>query len=182
MWKLSEEKGDKRIYINSLTGSRSVQTKVKTDNEGNSWFHFDDLTSLPHVRKFAGMKISSLYTLGLSKDDLSQHINGLKTILKSIDPDKYEKAYANILDFESKANNATDAIKQMSALTCVYFTMNDEDIDSFDQTLQAKKMAILEASPEMHSFFLSLQMQMNEQYHSFLNLISQTVSHPLNGT
>lgn len=181
MWKLSEEKEGKRIYVNSLTGSKSEQDFVQEDKEGNKWYHFRDLTSIPHVRKFAAMKISSLYTLGLSKEDLNHFISSMKTILKSQDSERYEKAYGTLLDFQSKAENATDAIKQMSALTCIYFTMNDEDIDSFDQALQAKKMAILEASPELHGFFLERQMEMNERYQNFSNLISEIASTPLNG-
>jgi hypothetical protein len=181
MWQLKEEKGNIRIYINSLTGSKSEQEMVYQDKEGNKWYHFRDLTALPHVRKFAAMKISSLYTLGLSKDDLNGFITSMKTILKSEDSEKYEKAYGTLLDFQVKAENATDAIKQMSSLTCIYFTINDEDIDSFDQQLQANKMAKLEASPEMHSFFLGRQMQMNEDYNNSLKIISQIASHSSNG-
>lgn len=176
MWKLESDKDKQRIYINSVTGSKCTQTKVREDKEGNIWYHFDDLTSIPYTRNFAATKISSLYALGLSKDDLSSHINGLKAILKSSDSDKYEKAYANLLNFESKANNATDAIKQISALVCVYFTINDEPIDSFDNNLQIKKMGLLEADVEMHSFFLKMQTDATEDYTKSLNLILQIAS------
>lgn len=182
MWKattetyLTEPPTTQRVYTNSVTGSKCTQTEVHTDKEGNKWYSFDDLSAIPYTRNFAATKISSLYALGLSKDDLNAHITGLKKILKSADPDKYEKAYASVLDFESKAASATDAIKQMSALVCVYFTMNDEGIDSFDGNLQIKKMAILEADPEMHNFFLSRQIDLIERYTTRLNQISQIVS------
>jgi hypothetical protein len=176
MWKLSVEENNKRVYANSVTGSQSVQSMVYTDRDGNTWWQFVDLTAIPYTRNFAATKISSLYALGLSKDDLNNHISGLKSILKSNDPDKYEKAYANILDFETKANNATDAIKQMTALVCVYFTMNDEPIDSFDNNLQIKKMSLLEADVEMHTFFLQRQIDTTERYTQSLNLLSQIAS------
>jgi hypothetical protein len=176
MWQLKSEQENKRIYTNPATGSECSQTMCYTDKDGNKWYSFDDLTSIPYTRNFAATKISSLYSLGLSKDDLSNHVTGLKTILKSADKDKYEKAYAIVLDFESKASNATDAVKQMSSLVCVYFTMNDEPIDSFDNGLQIKKMSLMEADIDMHGFFLTKQIELTERYLTFSNLISQIAS------
>lgn len=178
MWKLSNQHPDKRIYTNSETHSQCTQTMCYTDSDGNTWWEFDSLTSIPYTRNFAATKISSLYALGLSKDDLSSHINGLKNILNSNDKEKFQKAYALVLDFETKANSATDAIKQMSSLVCVYFTMNDEPIDSFDNNLQIKKMSLLEADPEMHTFFLKKQIDATERYTNFLNSISEIASQP----
>jgi len=176
MWKLESSSDNKRVYMNAATGSKCETTNTYTDKEGNKWWSFLDLTSMPYTRSFAATKITSLYALGLSKDDLTSHISGLKTILKSTDADKYEKAYANVLDFESKASNATDAIKQMSSLVCVYHLLNDELIDSFDNALQIKKMSLLEADPEMHNFFLRYQISITERYTKFLNTLSQIAS------
>lgn len=181
MWKLATEEGNKREYTNPLTGGKCSQSMVYTDKEGNKWWQFTDLTSMPYTRNFAANKISSLYALGLSKDDLSTHINGLKEILKSDDKFKYEKAFANVLEFESKATNATDAIKQMSSLVCVYFTINDEAVDSFDNQLQLRKMGILESDPEAHSFFLSLQVDAMSNYTASLNSLLQIASQPMGG-
>lgn len=176
MWKLTKETTTSRSFHNSITGSSCTQSMVFTDKEGNKWWSFDDLTAIPYTRSFAATKITSLYALGLSKDDLTNFISKQKTTLKANDPEKYEKAFAQILDFESKAQNATDPVKQMSSLVCVYFTMNDEPIDSFEGVLQAKKMSILEADPEAHAFFLTLQMNLTERSLASLNLISQIVS------
>lgn len=181
MWKLQTETGDIRTYSNSTTGSQCNTKKVYKDKEGNDWYMFSDLMMMPDTRNFAATKISSLYALGLSKTDLTSHIEGLKSILKSNDKEKYEKAYANVLDFENKANNATDAIKQMSSLVCVYFLINDEPIDSFLNDLQVKKMNLLEANAEMHGFFLSKQIDLIERYQQHLKILSQIVSPPQNG-
>lgn len=181
MWQLKTEEGNKRTYANTATGSSCAQTMCYTDRDGNKWYMFDNLMALPYTRQFAATKISSLYALGLSKDDLAAHIMNLKSILRSTDAEKYEKAYAAVIDFESKANNATDAVKQMSSLVCVYFTMNDEPVDSFDNNLQIKKMLLLEADTAMHTFFLSLQTDAMNRYSQDLNIISQIVSQPLDG-
>lgn len=173
MWRLSTDGKNQRTYTNNVTNSQCTQSMVYVDKDDNSWWEFDSLTAIPFTRNFMATKISSLYALGLSKDDLSHHVNGMKSILKSQDKEKYEKAFALILDFENKANTATDAIKQMSSLVCVYYTLGDELIDSFDNSLQIKKMALLESDIEMHTFFLSRQIDATERYTNFLNSISQ---------
>ncbi len=177
MWKLeSEIPKDYRVYRNAVTNSICKQEFKYEDQEKNSWYSFTDLAQLPYTRQFAAQKVTSLYTLGLSKEDLKRHTDGLKSLLKSNDSEKYEKAYALVLDFENKAANATDAVKQLSALVCVYFTLNDEPIDSFEDSLQIKKMALLEANPEMHNFFLQEQIRLTETYTNSLNALLQTVS------
>lgn len=176
MWKLQTETNGKRFYTNSVTNSQCTTIKLYTDREGNDWYGFEDLMTIPYTRQFASTKISSLYALGFSKDDLSAHINGLKTILKSNDTEKYEKAFSLVLDFESKANNATDPIRQLSSLVCVYYMLNDEAIDSFQNDLQLRKMSILENDPAAHSFFLKRQMEDTERYLMRLNQISQISS------
>jgi hypothetical protein len=187
MWQLKVDQDNKRRFQNSATGSQCTQTMVYTDKEGNKWYSFDDLTAIPYTRNFAATKISSLYALGLSKDDLTGFISKQKAVLKPSDPnkmndtEKYEKAYSLLMDFESKAMNATDAVKQMSSLVCVYFTINDEPIDSFDGKLQDRKMSILEADYEAHCFFLNSLINLTEHYTTSLNLLSQIVSQKPNG-
>lgn len=176
MWNLNTEKDGKRIFSNEITGGKCSQTRVYTDKEGNSWWNFDDMVSIPYTRQFAAQRITSLYSLGLSKDDLTGHISGLKAILKSEDKEKYEKAFALVLDFENKATTATDAVKQMSSLVCVYFTMNSEDIDSFENSLQLKKMSLMQNDPAMHAFFLNRQTDNTEAYIRLYGLLSQTAS------
>lgn len=179
MWQLSLENNGRREYTNKETGSKCVTNKVYTDRDGNSWYGFEDMMSIPFTRQFAATKISSLYSLGLSRDDLDSHIGVLKITLKSNDPEKYEKAYASVLDFETKAKNATDAIKQITSLTCVYNLLNDELPDSWDNGLQLKKMTLMENDPDAHNFFLQRQITLTEGYTNHLNLISQIVSQPL---
>lgn len=176
MWKLETDQQGKRTYINDQTGSKCTQSICYTDKEKNNWYMFDDLFSLPYTRNFAALKVTSLFAAGLSKDDITAHIAEIKRLAKSDDKEKYEKIYGAILNFESLSTNATSAIHQMTSLVCVYFTMNDEAIDTFDGVLQMKKMALLESDPEMHSFFLSKQISATEDYSMRLKLISQIAS------
>lgn len=175
MWQLSSEENSKRVWANSTTGGRCAQTMCYTDKEGNHWWEFDNLMALPFTRSFAATKIASLYQLGLTKEDLNTHTASLKALLKSADPEKYEKAYAQVLDFEGKAENAADPIKQISSLVCVYYTMNDEAIDSFENDFQIKKMSVLEHDPDAHGFFLSRWIETTEDYTKHLQQLSQIV-------
>lgn len=181
MWKLTNEKDNQRFYDNSLTGEKCSTSKVYQDKEGNEWWGFDNLIQLPFTRNLASTRITALYTLGLSKDDLNNHINGLKTILKSDDKEKYEKAYSFVLDFQQKAETATDAIKQIASLVCVYFLLNDEYIDGWDNNLQIKKMGILEHDLDAQGFFLNEQINRIERYMQHSNLLFQIASSPQNG-
>lgn len=176
MWKLLSEKDGKRKYSNSATGSKCETQKLYTDKDGNDWYGFTDLLAIPYTRSFAATKISALYALGLSKDDLFSHIGTLKQILRSEDVEKYEKAYARVIDFEAKAQQATDPLKQMSSLVCVYYLLSEEAIDVFDNNLQLKKIAILEADFDLHAFFLSKQIQATEDYTKRLKMLSTIVS------
>jgi hypothetical protein len=178
MWKLQTDEKGKRTYANEY-GSTCIQTLCYQDKDKNNWWAFDDLFTLPYTRNFAATKVTSLYALGLSKDDLTVFVDRMKGLLKSDDREKYEKIYAQVLDFEQKADSATNAIKQITALTCVYFTINDEPIDSFDGPTQMKKMALMEADQDMHTFFLNRQMQATEDYSMRLQQLSQIVSNPL---
>lgn len=175
MWTLQSDQNGKRIYTNFLTNSQCVQTLCYTDKEGNKWYEFADLISIPFTRTFAANKITSLYALGLSIEDANMFFTKHKATLKSKDAgEKYETAYAELLDFENKFKTAADPLKQMSSLVCVYFTINDEPIDSFGGELQIKKMSLLEADIEMHSFFLKRQIVLIENYKNFLNKTSLT--------
>ena len=175
MWELSSEKEGKRIYTNSTTGSQCTQTHCYVDREGNKWYAFDNLMMMPYTRSFAASQIISLFQTGFTKEDIEKHVNEMKAALKSTDPEKYEKAYAILLDFENQAKTATNAVKQMSSLVCVYFTMNDEKIDSFIDDIQAQKLQLLAADQNMHSFFLNLQVELIESYSMHLNSLSQIV-------
>lgn len=176
MWKLIKEENNHRTFVNTTTNSQSSQVMAYVDPDGNKWWSFEDMAAIPFTRQMAATSIQALYTLGLSKDDLSNHINGLKKVLKSDDKEKYEKAFAMVIDFETKSSMATDAIKQISSMVCIYNTLNDEEIDSFDKKLQLKKMSMLEADVNGHVFFLKKQTEALERYNNFLNSISQTAS------
>lgn len=178
MWQLQpNQNGKKRIYKNSATNSECVQQMCYTDKEGNKWFEFTDLISIPFTRSFAANKVTSLYSLGITPDDANQYFTKHKSTLRSKDDgEKYELAYAETLEFERKFKQATDPVFQMSSLVCVYFTINDEPIDSFSGDIQLKKMILLEAEPQMHNFFLSRQITLIEKLQATLNKTSPIAS------
>jgi hypothetical protein len=182
MWNLITNNGEKRLYRNTLTGSEVSTSMVYEDEQKNKWWSFDNLFTLPFMRQFAATKISSLYQIGLSKDDLTNFIQVMRTTLKLVDPEKYEKAFGYLLQFEEKVNDATNAIKQISSLVCVYNMLNDERIDIFDQQVQYEKMKILEVDLNAQSFFLTAQIQRTETYGNHCDYFSKIASALKKGT
>lgn len=176
MWEKTSDTGEKREYRNPATGSQLTTSWVYKDKEGNDWYSIDNLFTLPFMRQFAATKISCLYQIGLSKDDMLSHINGMKTMLRSTDPEKYDKAMSLVIDFENKMNDATNAIKQISSLVCVYNLLGDERVDIYDLQIQDLKQKILEADPDAQSFFLKRQIERTETYGNRLDLFSKTAS------
>jgi hypothetical protein len=161
MWQLLTEKNNQRVYQDTATRTECILTKCYTDREKNTWWEFQDLATMPFTRDFAANKISSLFALGLTPEDIDQFFIQHKATLRSKDNgEKYEIAYSEIIEFEKKIKQATDPVKQMSSLVGVYFTINDEPIDSFSDTIQLKKMSLLESDPEMHAFFLQRQIML----------------------
>lgn len=176
MWKLETEQNESRTWRNIKTNSECRQNLVYHDKDSNKWWEFSDLAMMPFTRKFAAAKIESLYMLGLSAQDFELFFFNHKATLKSKDlGEKYETAYSEILEFENKYKAAADPLRQLSSLVCVYFTMNDEAIDSFMNDLQLKKMLLLESDPQMHTFFLKRQIDLIERYKDFLVSTSRTV-------
>jgi hypothetical protein len=176
MWEKISDVNGKREYKNPVTGSQLTTSWVYQDKDGNDWYAIDNLFTLPFMRQFAATKISCLYQIGLSKDDMVSHINNLKNTLRGTDPEKYDKAMSFVIDFENKMNDATNAIKQISSLVCVYNLLGDERVDIYDLQVQDKKMKILEADPDAQSFFLRRQIERTETYGNHLDLFSKTAS------
>lgn len=183
MWRLDNDKDGKRIYKNATTGSECTQTMCYTDKEGNQWWNFDDLRNIPETRIFVTEKISKLFLVNLTIFDLRKFATSFKTMLRSKDNgEKYEKCYNEVMQFESIFENAADPLRQLNALVPIYFTMNDEEIDSFVNDLQLKKMSIIEADMQMHAFFLKRQSYAMADYINFLDRIFRTASALENGT
>jgi hypothetical protein len=169
MWKKEAESSSMRIWKNSATNSECHQTMCFKDKDGNEWWEFDNLMTIPFTRSFAATKVTSLYALGLTMADMDSFILKHKETLKGTSPEKYEMAYAELLDLETRVKTAADPIKQLSSLVCVYFTINDELIDSFLGDVQLKKMELLEADPQMNTFFLKRQIELIEGYKTILS-------------
>jgi hypothetical protein len=176
MWVKIKETLDTKEFRNQDTGGELTLKKVYTDTAGNIWWEITNLFLLPKIRILAAQKISQLYQVGLSVDDIENHINAMKNLLRSEDKEKYDKAMQAMLNFEDNYRNATNASRQMSSLVCIYYLLNDERIDAFDMAIQDHKINILMVDMDAQAFFLTKQIDRTETYGTALNALSKTAS------
>ncbi len=153
MYILQKETDNKRIYRSSITGTEVITTLIYTDSDGRKWWAFEDLLQIPHIRRMAANNISQLYGAGFTKNDLSNFVNKSKSILKGIDPDKYEKAYSELLQLETIVESNIDPVKQELGLCSVYILGDDERIDFFSSREASEKMELWALDIDTQAFF-----------------------------
>jgi hypothetical protein len=144
-----------RVYKNTITGTEVVTYRLHVDRVGNTWWTFEDLFALPFIRQLAAKKVLDLYGNGLSLDDVKSISSQLKTILKAQDPERYERAFAKVLELENLAEMMADPVKQCMGLCTVYLLMNDEQPDAWTGQVTAAKMTVMAMDVEAQSFFLN---------------------------
>lgn len=144
-----------RVYSNTMTNTEVVTYLLHTDTLGNTWWTFEDLFALPFIRQLAAKKVLDLYGNGLSLDDVKSISSQLKTILRTDGQDKYERAFAKVLELENLAEMMADPVKQCMGLCTVYLLMNDEQPDAWTNQVTAAKMTAMAMDVGAQSFFLN---------------------------
>jgi hypothetical protein len=120
--------------------------------------------------------ISDLFTIGLSLKDILKWCEEEKNLIRSADPEKYEKLYSMILEKERIAKHTADPIKQHIALCTVYVLSDQERVDYFDDAMAEEKMNLWNADTSMIAFFLSWHNQHIQHYTKTLEGITRTAS------
>ena len=144
-----------RNYRNSQTGTEFSTYLIYTDRQGNKWWTFEDLFMLPMIRQMAAKKVLDLFGHGLALDDILSHTAQLKGVLKSTDPERYEKAYAKVLELESLSKTMADPVKQCIGLCTVYLLLDHEDPQVYNQNDTNQKLSILTLDIDAQAFFLT---------------------------
>ena len=175
-WRIQSETATMRIYEND-TNSSTIQTDlIHTDKMGNKWYGFYDLFSIPYLRIAYSKTISDLFGIGLTVDDLKKWIANEKKILKSNDPEKYEKLYAAVLEKEQAITGAIDPIQQHLAIATIYVLSSTEQIDFYSPTIAEQKLQLWKLDQDAQSFFLSWHIERMANYTKHLSNPSPIVS------
>jgi len=175
---VSEKKEGKnmvRTFRNERTGSETKLSMIYKDKDGGQWWAFNDLYKIPVQRMSMAMNITDLYSIGLTLKDIQTWCNQEKTLLRSNDPEKYEKLYSLILEKERIATFVSDPLKQQIALCTVYIISDEERIDIFDEQKAEEKLKLWKGFPEMISFFLTWHSNQMQHFLKSLDKISTTV-------
>lgn len=165
-----------RIYKNTLTGNLCTTYEIRKDISGNTWWGFEDLFSLPFVRQLQAKKVIELYGNGLALEDIKLMTGQMKLILKSQDPEKYEKVFAKVLEMENLSETMADPVKQCYGLCTVYLLFNDEKPDIWDNQTVSAKMTAMSVDIESQSFFLNWWIEVMKQSGKVLKGLSQIAS------
>lgn len=178
MWKLQtlDKNATKRIYTNTITESECMTEVIYTDAAGYRWWSFVDLFTLPIIREVAARKVTDLYTASITKTDIDEFLNKQKTILRSNDPEKYDKLMSEVLNFESAVSNVSDPTRNLLSLCTVYVMSDDERPDAYDLNLAMAKMDLWKEDTDAMVFFLNW---LTDTINSFLSAsakVSQIVS------
>lgn len=165
-----------RIYRNTMTENEVVTYLLYTDKLKNSWWTFEDLFALPFIRQLAAKKVLDLYGHGLALDDVKTISGEIKAILRSDSQERYEKAYAKVLELENLTETMADPVKQCIGLCTVYLLLNDEQPDVWTNHWSASKMTLLSLDIAAQSFFLNWWTGIMRRSGSLLKGLSQIVS------
>lgn len=177
MYQLTSQTENKRIYRNAQTGTEITTVLKHKDNSGQNWWVFENLLEIPAIRRMASQKISQLYGANVSIEDIKTFIGKLKANLKAQDSgEKYERAYADLINFENLVNQTADPVKQSLALCTVYVLTDDERIDAFSMQQAAEKMKQFDLDTDLQAFFLSWWMDGISPSMKLLGAHSQIVS------
>ena len=167
-----------RVYVNTLTGSQTVTYLLYVDQAGQRWWTFEDLFALPFTRQLAAKKVVDLYGHDLALADILGHTTELKALLRSTDAEKYEKAYAKVLELEALSSGLADPVKQCIGLCTVYLLLEDELPDTYAQSTQNVKLSSLALDLDAQAFFLSWWTDHMRRSGRLLQGLSRTVSAP----
>lgn len=176
MYQLQNETENQRTYRSTITGTDVTTSLLYTDASGNKWWAFDDLLQIPHIRKMAANNISQLYGQGFTAEDLKGFAGRVKALLRSTDPEKYEKAYSEVITLESIVENNLDPVKQELGLCSIYILADEERVDTFTSREALEKMELWSLDMDAQAFFLIwLSAGMND-YRAHYNSIMETSS------
>lgn len=171
-----EDGREKRTYREEETNSEIYTIELYKDKQGNRWFAFEDLYMMPFSRHFAAKKVIDLYGAGLTLDDVRAVTKQIKVHLKGSDPDKYEKAMAEVLRLEQLSESMGDPVKQSLGLCTVYLLLDKEQIDVYSQDVMNYKMSLLAMDLDAQAFFLQWWTGIIPRYTGVLKGLSQIAS------
>lgn len=165
-----------KVYKNTVTGSEVTIYRLYTDSQKNTWWTFQDLYQLPLIRQMSAKRVLDLYGNGLSLDDVKALSGQVKTILRSADPEKNDKAIAKMLELEGLTEMMADPVKQCMGLCTVYLMLNEEMPDVWNNNVASQKMSIMALDVQAQSFFLNWWTDIMRHYGTVLKGISQIAS------
>lgn len=151
--------------------------KVYTDKFGNSYYKLRHAASMPHIRAIAAETSVRYAQMAVTRDVLETLID---EAIEAQNKQDLVRAGSKLMEIKTRLLFAAEE-RTLLTLATVYFYIEGEPIDSYDNYWQEKKMTLWEQDNTARDFFLELAWQSTLQYNSMseLNIIDylQQVAH-----
>lgn len=130
------------------------------DIDGNRWYEFKNMLSLPTRRAIAGEVATKWSSMNITKETLQKSIGAMKDFA---DKGKIVDMFHLLKELEFRLEYICEE-KTLIDLACCYFILEGEDIKQMNSNWQDKKKEILDRDDDAKSFFLQKAWQYTTNY------------------
>lgn len=173
MYHLTKESETKRTYQSTITGTEVITSLLYTGTDGEKFWGFEDLFSIPTQRKIAAQRITDLFAAGVTKEEIQTSLSETKAFLKAND---YDNAITTIINLENNLSHSNDITKQANSLAAIYVLTDTERIDTINQSVIMSKIERWRTFEDEQSFFLTWLMNTIDGFTKLSGQLSKIVS------
>jgi len=134
--------------------------EIYVDIDGNKWYEFKDMLTLPTRRAIAGEVATKWASMNITPDLLKQTIQVMKQYGNE---GKIVDMFHLLGELEFRLDYISEE-KTLLDLACVYFVIDGEDIIAYNPNEQDRKKEILERDAKAKGFFLQKAWQHTTNY------------------
>lgn len=173
MYKLINESEKQRTYQSDVTGTEVFTSLLYTGSDGEKFWGFDDLFSMPTQRKIAAQRITDLFSAGVTADEIKETLTDIKGLIKANNPDQ---AMFKVQQLEENISHANDITKQATSLAAIYILTDTERIDTINQAFIMSKIERWKTFEDEQAFFLTWLLDITTAYTRLSGQLSQIAS------
>lgn len=150
----------KRTRIGKVGNKEVHMNHVYTDKSGNKWYEPTDMTDYPYVRINNVYTYSRYANLKLTPQRLSMLVDGIMNAYKNDEPQNVILLTNEIKVAESLFCEKTT----LENLAASMFLINDEPVNSWNESYQTQKIEAMRNDADCMAFFLPKAFQILETY------------------
>jgi hypothetical protein len=134
--------------------------KVYTDKHGNNYYQLKHLASMSHIRAISAETATRYADVCLTRERLEEIC---EDIIEALNKHDVARAAAKAYEIKTRMEFAAET-NTLLTLATIYFYIEGEPIDSYDDYWQEKKMLLWKQDQMAMDFFLQLAWERTSQY------------------